>query len=219
MLLTVNGGLRAGSVTPQQAAASQTRGEMLSSGCPQVGQVWEDATPWAHASRQSLKPAGFVASPGWGGCGCPTELHLSAFGRLSVFEPTHQPLRWVQGLVGTHWGLASWGCSNSTEQGGAGFLHWAQSLELAHSPAQHGALALPVEGFAGAAASHGPRTGPGSYREGNGTRILQWPGMLLFHRAAKDLVQPAPEAPASRTCQNRGDGRDIIFPYHSRFFT
>lgn len=62
---------------------------------------------------------------------------------------------------------------------------WAWSLELAHSPAQHGALALPDEALAGAAASDGLRTGPESLQEGNSTRILQCPGTMLFYRAAK----------------------------------
>lgn len=38
---------------------------MLSGGCPQVGQDWENATLWAHAGRQGLKATGFVASCSW----------------------------------------------------------------------------------------------------------------------------------------------------------
>lgn len=39
---------------------------MLSGGCPQVEQGWEDATLWAHTGRQALKATGFVASCSWG---------------------------------------------------------------------------------------------------------------------------------------------------------
>lgn len=168
-----------------------------------------------------------MAGPGWGAVAalqsC-TSLLLGDF--LSLSPPisySSGSRAWLGPTGLSHPGDAltapSRGEPASCTRHRAGFLHRAQSLELAHSPAQHGVLALPAEAFVGAAASHGPRTGPGSHREGNGTRILQWPGMLLFHRAAKDLVQPAPEAPAIRTCQNRGDVRDITFPYNSRFFT
>jgi len=169
-----------------------------------VGLDWENATPWAHTSGRGLKPAGFVASPRCGGCGCPAELHLSAFERLSVPEPTHQLPQGFQGSAGTHQTLMCQGHSNAGEGRGeraACAGHGAWSPELAHPPAQPGALALPAEALTGAAAPDGPRTGLGSLREGNGTRMLQCPGMPLFHSAAKDSGQPAPEASKSRTCQ------------------
>lgn len=142
--------------------------------------------------------------PRLGGCGCLTELHLSAFGRLSVSEPAHQLPRGARArLEPTR--LSRPGDALTAERalgrGGVCCLCWAQSLGLACSPAQDGALALPAEPLTGAAASDGPRTDPGSLRDRNGTRMLQCPGMLLFHRAVKDLVQPGPEAPASRASQ------------------
>lgn len=65
---------------------------MLSGGCPQVEQGWEDATLWAHAGRQGLKATGFVASCSWGavaGLLICTSLLLGIF--LSLSSPISRP--------------------------------------------------------------------------------------------------------------------------------
>lgn len=65
---------------------------MLSGGCSQVGQDWENATLWAHAGKQGLKATGFVASCSWGIVGglliC-TSLLLRNF--LSLGPPISHP--------------------------------------------------------------------------------------------------------------------------------
>lgn len=84
-------------------------------------------------------------------------------------------------------------------------MRWAQNLGLACSPAQHQALALPAEPLADAAASDGPR----SLWEDDGIRMLQCPGMMLFHRAAKDF---ATSSKSTNQQDLPGDVRDIISP-------
>lgn len=93
-------------------------------------------------------------------------------------------------------------------QQGAACLCWAWSLELAHSPAQHWALALPDEALAGAAASDGLRTGGQWHQD---TAVSRDNTVL---QGSKDALG-ALEIPPCRNCQDKCDVRDVIFLCHS----
>lgn len=179
---------------------------MLSGGCPQVEQGWEDATLWAHTGRQALKATGFVASCSWGavaGLLICTSLLLGNF--LSLSPPISRP---------------------------GGSRMWLGSIRLScpgHANIREGtgSRGLAVCSGHGAWSWHIPQLSTGLWlclmRFSQVQQHLMGSGQDLSH--SERAVAPgcckvqgqccSTGLPASRNCQDRCDARNIIFLCHS----